>query len=91
MIGEYRHKNQYGALDSYTRQNNKENLIVFKIGLKIEIVIGEYRHKNLTLQNDFNFRRKILCKFKVHKKVVEIFLTDIGIADAMPIKYVNTL
>ena len=54
-------------------------------------MIGEYHHKNLTLQNDLNFRSKILCKFKVHKKVVEIFLTDIGIADAMPIKYVNTL
>ena len=39
-------------------------------------MIGEYRHKNLTLQNDLNFCRKILCKFKVHKKVVEIFLTD---------------
>lgn len=54
-------------------------------------MIGEYHHKNLTLQNDLNFRKKILCKFKVHKKVVEIFLTDIDIADAMPIKYVNTL
>ena len=45
-------------------------------------MIGEYRHKNLTLQNDLNFRSKILSKFKVHKKVVEIFLTDIGIASS---------